>query len=74
MDGVAARGLMSGRGPTRSVGKDEVGTCSDEAKPNLLCHHAITFIGTEKADFEGQPLVFGDQLFTGLRTKRKVYS
>ena len=41
MDGVAARGLMSGMGPTRSVGRDEVGTCSDEAKPNLLCHHLL---------------------------------
>ena len=35
MDGVAARGLMSGRGPSLSDGRDVVGTCSDGAKPNL---------------------------------------
>jgi hypothetical protein len=34
LDGVAARGLMSGRGPLRRSGRDEVGTSSDEAKPN----------------------------------------
>ena len=26
LDGVAARGLVNGRGPTRSVGRDGVGT------------------------------------------------
>ena len=31
---MAARGLMSGRGPLRRSGRDEVGTSSDEAKPN----------------------------------------
>ena len=36
---------------------------------------AITPIDTEKADFAGQPFVcVVNQLFTGLRTKRKVYS
>ena len=30
LDGVAARGLVNGRGPRRSRGRDEVGTCSDE--------------------------------------------
>ena len=29
-EGVAARGLVNGRGPRRSRGRDEVGTCSDE--------------------------------------------
>ena len=33
----AARGIVSGRDPTRSVGRDEVGTCSDEANSNQLC-------------------------------------
>ena len=32
----AARGIVSGRDPTRSVGRDEVGTCSDEANSNQL--------------------------------------
>ena len=39
LDGVAARGPMSGRGPRRSRGRDGVGTCSDETKPNLVCRH-----------------------------------
>ena len=39
MDGVAARGLMSGRGPLRRSGRDEVGTCSDEAKQNSAYSH-----------------------------------
>ncbi len=30
LDGVATRGLVNGRGPRRSRGRDEVGTCSDE--------------------------------------------
>ena len=36
MDGVAARGLVNGRGPLRRSGRDEVGTCSDGTKPNLV--------------------------------------
>ena len=36
--GIAARGYVNGRGPTRSVGRDEVGTCSDGANPNLPYH------------------------------------
>ena len=34
--GMATLGHIRGRGPTRSVGRDEVGTCSDEAARNLL--------------------------------------
>ena len=30
--GMATLGLVRGRGPRRSRGRDEVGTCSDEAK------------------------------------------
>ena len=36
LDGVAARGLVNGRGPRRSRGRDVVGTCSDGTKPNYL--------------------------------------
>ena len=57
MDGVAARGLVSGRGPLRRSGRDVVGTCSDGAKPNFTYN-----------------LYARDQLFTGLRMKRNVYS
>ena len=33
---------MSGRDPTRSVGRDEVGTCSDEANSNqLYCFYIL---------------------------------
>ena len=39
MDGVAARGLVNGRGPRRSRGRDVVGTCSDGTKPNLPYRH-----------------------------------
>ena len=35
LDGVVTRDHVSGRGPTRSVGRDGVGTCSDGTKPNL---------------------------------------
>ena len=37
MDGVAARGLVNGRGPRRSRGRDEVGTCSDGTRPDSPC-------------------------------------
>ena len=38
----AARGIVSGRDPTRSVGRDEVGTCSDEANSNqLYCFYIL---------------------------------
>ena len=35
LDGVVTRDHVSGRDPTRSVGRDGVGTCSDGTKPNL---------------------------------------
>ena len=35
LDGVVTRDHVSGRGPRRSRGRDEVGTCSDGTKPNL---------------------------------------
>ena len=36
MDGVAARGLVNGRGPLRRSGRNEVGTRSDGTNPNLV--------------------------------------
>ena len=39
LDGVAARGLVNGRGPRRSRGRDGVGTCSDGTRPNLPYRH-----------------------------------
>ena len=33
--GMAARGHCEREGPIACDGRDEVGTCSDEAKPNL---------------------------------------
>ena len=39
MDGMATLGRVRGRGPTRSVGRDEVGTCSDGTKTNLPYRH-----------------------------------
>ena len=39
LDGVAARGPVNGRDPQQSRGRDEVGTCSDEAKTNLSCRY-----------------------------------
>ena len=33
--GVATLGHIRGRGPPQSGGRDEVGTCSDVARPNL---------------------------------------
>ena len=41
LDGVAARGLVNGRDPRRSRGRDEVGTCSDGTKPNLPYRHFL---------------------------------
>ena len=43
----ATLGIVRGRGPTRSVGRDEVGTCSDGTKPNLstatgVIHNKLT--------------------------------
>ena len=35
LDGVATLGRVRGRGPRRSRGRDEVGTCSDGTGPNL---------------------------------------
>ena len=51
MDGVAARGLVNGRGPRRSRGRDGVGTCSDGTKPNLPYRHCrYIHINTKEGD------------------------
>ena len=51
LDGVAARGLVNGRGPRRSRGRDEVGTCSDGTKPNLPYRHCrYIHINTKEGD------------------------
>ena len=44
MDGVAARGLVNGRGPRRSRGRDVVGTCSDGTEPNLTLPPLSSYI------------------------------
>ena len=52
LDGVAARGLVNGRGPRRSRGRDEVGTRSDETKPDLPCRHCLhVHINTKGVDY-----------------------
>ena len=51
LDGVAARGLVNGRDPARSVGRDGVGTCSDGTKPNLPYRHCRhSHINTKEGD------------------------
>ena len=48
---VAARGLVNGRGPRRSRGRDGVGTCSDGTKPNLPYRHCRHIhINTKEGD------------------------
>ena len=45
---MAARGLVNGRDPRRSRGRDGVGTYSDGAKPNLPYRHYGTTISKDK--------------------------
>ena len=50
LDGVAARGLVSGRGPRRSRGRDEVGTCSDKPSQTSPIATGVVSIYTARMD------------------------
>ena len=51
LDGVAVRGLVNGKDPRRSRGRDEVGTRSDGTKPNLPYRHCRhIYINTKGGD------------------------
>ena len=52
---MATLGHVRGRGPTRSVGRDGVGTCSDGANPIRLYHIHYQNIG-KKRPTENQPV------------------
>ena len=48
MDGVAARGLVNGRGPLRRSGRDEVGTLVPTNQAKLTLSPLLSYINQKK--------------------------